>query len=153
MSHEFKLTLFGAIVGALASSIIAFGFQYLGDDIDRKKTARLDMAVEYNQAESQLTPLAARYISVITGGGDLQAVQSEIRGKVAEEIERAEKLKPVFKNADPAIVKYQDALQTFATSLDGSTDPTKMRNWAESLGHVVDTRDALGRVILRDAGA
>ncbi|MBY3493888.1 hypothetical protein [Rhizobium laguerreae] len=142
-----------AFVSAIVGGLVAYGFQYYGEARTLKKTARLETVLEYTKAESPITPFATKYIAAITGNGDLKTAQVELRGKVADEMERAEKLKTLFSTAAPDIEQYVTALSMFGDSIDNATDATKMRIWTERFGHVVDTRMALERSLLRAAGA
>ncbi len=149
MIVEIRSALISAVVGA----VVAFGFQQYSETQMLRKTARLETVLEYAKAESPITPFAAKYIAAITGNGDLKTAQYELRGKVADEMERAEKLKAMFSSAEPDIERYLTALGLFGDSIEGATDATKMRAWTERFGQVVDTRMALERTLLRSAGA
>lgn len=153
MGNEIKAALWGAVAGSVVSAVISFGVQMFGDDITMKKTARLETVLEYTKQESPITPVAAKYIAVLTNrGSNLGEVQTELRGKLADEILRAEKLRPLFGGADRAIGQYQGALENFSATIDKATDVTEMRDWAENFGKVVDTRQALDRTLLREVG-
>ncbi|AVH41975.1 hypothetical protein [Agrobacterium tumefaciens] len=149
MISELRSALIAAVVGGL----VAYVFQYYGEAETLKKTARLETVLAYTNSESPLTPFATKYIAAITGSGDLKTAQVELRGKVADEMERAEKLKPMFRGVEPLIEQYVTALVMFSESIDGATDATKMRAWTERFGHVVDTRMALEKRLLAVAGA
>lgn len=157
MQTETRVTLISAVVSAVCSTVfggmVAFGFQIWGDSITLQKTAKLETVLEYTKSEATITPFAAKYVAAITGNGDLATAQNELRGKLADEMERAQKLKPLFKSSESDIDKYLGALSTFASSIDDATDATKMRIWAERLGHVVDTRLALEKSLINAVGA
>ena len=150
---EIKSALISAVISAVVGGLVAFGFQYFSEAATLKKTARLETVLEYTKAETPITPFATKYIAAITGNGDLKTAQTELRGKVADEMERAEKLKTLFARAEPQIEQYVNALSSFGDSIDNATDPTKMRVWTETFGHVVDSRMALERTLLKEAGA
>ncbi|WP_147273508.1 hypothetical protein [Ciceribacter lividus] len=152
MSNELKAALYGAVAGSFMSAVIGFGFQYLGDDITIKKTARLETVLDYTKVDSPITPIAARYISVLTDGGEIAPVQIELRGKLADEILRAEKLRSLFADAGPAIEQYQDALQGFSNTIDSAKSVTSMREWAENFGRVIDSRQILDNALLNEVG-
>lgn len=148
MMTEIKSALISAVVGGA----VAFSFQLYGESRMLEKTARVETVLAYANTESPITPFAARYMAAITGEGDLRTAQYELRGKVADEMDRTEKLKHVFSEATPAIERYLTALDMFAQSIDDATDATKMKVWSERFGHVVDTRMALERSLLSAAG-
>lgn len=137
----------------MVGGIVAFGIQYYGNTDMLRRTAKLETVLEYTKTEDSITPFAARYIAAISDNGDLKTAQRELRIQLANEMERAEKLKNVFASAEPSIELYLDALSMFSDSIDNATDATKMRNWIERLGHVVDTRIALEKTLLSAAGA
>ncbi|MCQ1779145.1 hypothetical protein NOJ05_18230 [Neorhizobium galegae] len=146
------LEIRSALISAIVGGLVAYGFQAYGESQTLKKTARLETVLEYTKAESPITPFATKYIAAIIGNGDLKAAQLELRGKVADEMERAEKLKTLFAVATPDIEHYVTALSMFSDSIDHATDATKMRTWTERFGRVVDTRMALEKSLLAAAG-
>jgi hypothetical protein len=143
-------------VNIVVSAIVAGGVSYLaqvrGDTIIMQKTAKLETVVDYAKSESPISPFAAKYIAAITSNGDIKQAQTDLRAKLGEEMEKAEKLRPVFVSAIPDIERYQNALGRFASSIDGATDATRMTEWTENFGRVIDSRLALERTLLKEAG-
>ena len=152
MNTELKTSLIAAVVSAAVGGVAALGVQFLGDSVSQKRAARIETVLNFSNEELPITHLAARYISIITDGGDLGPLRLEIRGKVAEEIRKADRLKSQFANVAPAVTEYQDALETFAGSLDQAEGLTSMRAWVESFGRVVDARDVLDQQLRADVG-
>ena len=157
MNTETRTTLISVAASSVCSTVlagfVAFGFQVWGDSITLQKTAKLETVLEYAKTESPIAPFAAKYIAAISGNGDLASAQTDLRGKLADEMERAEKLKPLFKSVEPAIDSYLTALTTFSDTIDTATDATKMRVWSERFGHVIDSRLSLERHLMTAAGA
>ena len=157
MRTRTKTTLISVAASTVLSTIFAgfvsFGFQQWGKSITLRKTARLEQVLDYTKAKSPITPFAAKFMAAIAGEGDISSAKSELRGKVADEMEKTEKLRALFQTADPEILEYQSALSQFADTLNNATDATKMRRWSEMFGKVLDSRQALDQRLIRDASA